>query len=313
MFPVKKITVGKILKLWENRYLIILSIHILKLEISGCDTGRMLLSLQQRHLFLSTSPPTTSPLVTMRISHLLQSQFSESVGHTTMRQEAPPCQARERQSHWFPWSQLLRCLARPAHLTDSGHGCSVSGDTPGAAADAGSVPAVPGVTAGNPRGDPSTTGGSEAADATTPDVDFTDVHLHAWLPWSALPAVRTSATSAPYHYRATGWPDSASSSSGWVRECSPVDFPTVTFAVPQTTTPHAAVTTSFLAQLQMTTPASSQLVSPLTTGALIIETPARTTLPSPLVSSPLSTFTTPRARAKVPSWISTPAGSFDAA
>jgi hypothetical protein len=41
------------------------------------------------------------------------------------------------------------------------------------------------------------------------------------------------------------------------------------FAVPQTTTPQAAVTTSFLAQLQMTTPASSQLVSPLTTGALV--------------------------------------------
>jgi hypothetical protein len=67
------------------------------------------------------------------------------------------------------------------------------------------------------------------------------------------------------------------------------------FAVPQTTTPLAVVTTSFLAQLRMTTPASSQLVSPLTTGALVFETPARTTLPSPPVSSPLSTFTTPRA------------------
>jgi hypothetical protein len=33
----KKINVGKFLKLWENRYLIILPIHILKLEISGCD------------------------------------------------------------------------------------------------------------------------------------------------------------------------------------------------------------------------------------------------------------------------------------
>jgi hypothetical protein len=30
----------KILKLWEIRYLIILSIVILKLEISGCDTFR---------------------------------------------------------------------------------------------------------------------------------------------------------------------------------------------------------------------------------------------------------------------------------
>jgi hypothetical protein len=67
------------------------------------------------------------------------------------------------------------------------------------------------------------------------------------------------------------------------------------FAVPQTMTPQAAVTTSFLAQLQMTTPASSQLVSPLTTGALVFETPARTTLPSPPGSSPLPTFTTPRA------------------
>jgi hypothetical protein len=44
IFPVKKINVGKILKLWENCYLTILSIHILKLEISGCD--RSLWSLE---------------------------------------------------------------------------------------------------------------------------------------------------------------------------------------------------------------------------------------------------------------------------
>jgi hypothetical protein len=66
------------------------------------------------------------------------------------------------------------------------------------------------------------------------------------------------------------------------------------FVVPQTMTPQAAVTSSFLDQLQMTTPTSSQLVSPLTTGALVFETPARTTLPSPRVSSPLPSFTTPR-------------------
>jgi hypothetical protein len=65
------------------------------------------------------------------------------------------------------------------------------------------------------------------------------------------------------------------------------------FAVPQTTTPQAAVTSSFLDQLQMTTPMSSQLPSPLTTGALVFETLARTTLPSPPVSSPLPSFTTP--------------------
>jgi hypothetical protein len=38
IFPVKKNKCWKkFLKLRENRYLIILSIHILKLEISGCD------------------------------------------------------------------------------------------------------------------------------------------------------------------------------------------------------------------------------------------------------------------------------------
>jgi hypothetical protein len=37
IFPVKKINVGEVLKLLENCYLIFLSIHILKLEISGCD------------------------------------------------------------------------------------------------------------------------------------------------------------------------------------------------------------------------------------------------------------------------------------
>jgi hypothetical protein len=67
------------------------------------------------------------------------------------------------------------------------------------------------------------------------------------------------------------------------------------FAVPQTTTPQVAVTSTFLDQLQMTTPTSSQLPSPLNTGALVFETPARTTLPSPQVSSPLPSFTTPRA------------------
>jgi hypothetical protein len=44
----------------------------------------------------------------------------------------------------------------------------------------------------------------------------------------------------------------------------------------------------------MTTPTSSQLVSPLTTGPLVFETPARPTLPSLPVSSLLPTFTTTR-------------------
>jgi hypothetical protein len=67
------------------------------------------------------------------------------------------------------------------------------------------------------------------------------------------------------------------------------------FAVAHTTTPQAAVTSTFLDQLQMITPTSSQLPSPLTTGALVFETPARTTLPSPQVSSPVPSFTTPQA------------------
>jgi hypothetical protein len=37
IFPVNKINVGKVLKLWENHCLIVFTIHILKLEISGCD------------------------------------------------------------------------------------------------------------------------------------------------------------------------------------------------------------------------------------------------------------------------------------
>jgi hypothetical protein len=38
IYPVKKINGGKILKLLENNYLVVLYIHILKLEISGCDS-----------------------------------------------------------------------------------------------------------------------------------------------------------------------------------------------------------------------------------------------------------------------------------
>jgi hypothetical protein len=38
IFPVKKNKCCKNFKIMINRYLIILSIHILKLEISGCDS-----------------------------------------------------------------------------------------------------------------------------------------------------------------------------------------------------------------------------------------------------------------------------------
>jgi hypothetical protein len=48
IFPVNKINVGKILKLWENCCLIILSIHTLKLEISGCDKSTPLKGISSR-------------------------------------------------------------------------------------------------------------------------------------------------------------------------------------------------------------------------------------------------------------------------
>jgi hypothetical protein len=63
IFPVKKINVGQVLKLWENHCLIVLSIHILKLEISGCDircwrTPRQNLTV----IFFETVGWTASPL-----------------------------------------------------------------------------------------------------------------------------------------------------------------------------------------------------------------------------------------------------------
>jgi hypothetical protein len=47
------------------------------------------------------------------------------------------------------------------------------------------------------------------------------------------------------------------------------------FTVPQTTTPQTVAATTFLEQLQMTTPTSTQLSSPITTGLLVFEMPAR--------------------------------------
>jgi hypothetical protein len=43
------------------------------------------------------------------------------------------------------------------------------------------------------------------------------------------------------------------------------------FVVPQTTTPQSVAASTFLEQLQMATPTSTQLPSPLTTGPLVFE------------------------------------------
>jgi hypothetical protein len=64
------------------------------------------------------------------------------------------------------------------------------------------------------------------------------------------------------------------------------------FGVPQMTTPQSVAATTVLDQLQMATPTSSQLPSPLTTGPLVFETPACTSLPSPWMTPPLPSFTT---------------------
>jgi hypothetical protein len=48
IFPVKKMNVWKNLKLQENCYFIILSIHILKLEVSGCDKSTPLNGISSR-------------------------------------------------------------------------------------------------------------------------------------------------------------------------------------------------------------------------------------------------------------------------
>jgi hypothetical protein len=58
IFPVKKINVEKVLKLWGNCYLIVLSIHILKLEISGCEKPIHVLQ-NLRVILLSYSSPST--------------------------------------------------------------------------------------------------------------------------------------------------------------------------------------------------------------------------------------------------------------
>jgi hypothetical protein len=92
-----------------------------------------------------------------------------------------------------PRSQLHRCLSRTSSLLLD-HGRSDSGHTPGTATDAGSLSAVPGVSAG----------GTEAVDAPAPDDDLSYVHIHVCMPRSALSAVRDLATSATDHCPALG-------------------------------------------------------------------------------------------------------------
>jgi hypothetical protein len=54
MFPIKKINIREVLKLWENCCFIILSTHIQKLEISGCDIpkGTYILKWSAQDTFL---------------------------------------------------------------------------------------------------------------------------------------------------------------------------------------------------------------------------------------------------------------------
>jgi hypothetical protein len=49
IFLVNKINVGKVLKLWENHCLTILSIHLLKLEILWCDVKSPILEPKKEY------------------------------------------------------------------------------------------------------------------------------------------------------------------------------------------------------------------------------------------------------------------------
>jgi hypothetical protein len=61
-------------------------------------------------------------------------------------------------------------------------------------------------------------GGTEAADAPAPDDEYTDVHIHVWVPWSAFSAVGDAASSVSYRSIAPDGPDCTSTSRRWVRE-----------------------------------------------------------------------------------------------
>jgi hypothetical protein len=136
-----------------------------------------------------------------------------------MRPEVFPCPARERLSHRFLHrSPLLRWHSQISSGLDSDSSISDSRHPPGSATDACTVLAAPGGQAGDSWGDSPVAGGTKAAAAAALDVDYSDVHLHVWLPRSALSAVRDGATSASYHSTAPGQPDCTSPRCRWVRD-----------------------------------------------------------------------------------------------
>jgi hypothetical protein len=140
----------------------------------------------------------------------------------------------------------------------------------------------------------------KGSDAPAPDDDYTDVHIHVWLPWSAFQQSGMQQPQFPTPQQLQADPTAPLHPADGFVNIPLASFPrspllqTGTFAVPQTMTPQPVASTTFLDQLRMATPTTSQLPSPLTTRPITFETPARTTLPSPRVSSPLLSFTTPR-------------------
>jgi hypothetical protein len=67
----------------------------------------------------------------------------------------------------------------------------------------------------------------EVAHDPVPDVDHIDVHVHVWLPRSALLAVRAVASSASYTSAAPGRPECSITSYWWVHERPYSVFPIV--------------------------------------------------------------------------------------
>jgi hypothetical protein len=95
-------------KLWENCYLIILSIHILKLEISGCDTSSI-------RACCCTEPPR-------------QSSPKRRRHYPVMRNTEPRLEHRlpsrvDLWNHRHPWSSICRSPLSSRRRSESGHLC----------------------------------------------------------------------------------------------------------------------------------------------------------------------------------------------
>jgi hypothetical protein len=114
--------VGKILKLWENRYLIIISIHILKLEISGCDSNVHETEPISVKLTLETCSVNLSPLSRRNETHLFLRASAFSLLKETLAFNLRLLYLDERARSWGPSVRTCNGLLHsPLHC---GHVCN---------------------------------------------------------------------------------------------------------------------------------------------------------------------------------------------